>query len=141
MSPRSILDHLDCVIRAAPGSARRLRVVSLSAAWSCVMPLSLLACAISVIILVPFGYRVWGSLMLSNPLGQVSVGDERAQSHVARQIARPLDHLALLNLVMPAADLIISGDESPNSIMNKLRLNKGGRCKRANACQKKSVAR
>jgi len=42
---------------------------------------------------------------------------------------------------MPAADLIISGEESPSTIMNKLKLNKGGRCKRANACQKKSVAK
>lgn len=41
--------------------------------------------------------------------------------------------------VMPSADKIKSGEETPESMRKKLKLNKGGACKRENCCQKKSI--
>ena len=41
--------------------------------------------------------------------------------------------------VLPPADQLISGEENWDSLRNKLKLNKGGACKRANCCQKKTI--
>jgi apoptosis-inducing factor 3 len=46
---------------------------------------------------------------------------------------------AMQQNVLPPADQIKSGAETTASIKNKLKLNKGGACRRENCCQKKSI--
>jgi len=47
---------------------------------------------------------------------------------------------AMQQNMMPKASAIVSGQETVESIRNKLKQNVGGgRCKRANCCQKKNV--
>lgn len=48
---------------------------------------------------------------------------------------------AMSQNVLPPADLIKSGKETTASIRKKLKLNKGGGCRRENCCQKKSIVR